>query len=75
VSYEEMNSRKEDINLLLLIILGVIIVPVLFILKGDNLFVLTIKTFLAGFFLLLLVRTVTGKGRESGTREPPKRDL
>ena len=70
-----MNSRKENIILLLLIILGVIIVPVLFILKADNLLTLTIKTFLAAFFLLLLVRTVADKGRESGPHEPPKRDL
>ena len=70
-----MNSRKENIILLLLIILGVIIVPVLFILKADNLLTLTIKTFLAAFFLLLLVRTIADKGREPGSREPPKRDL
>ncbi|MEJ2430957.1 MAG: hypothetical protein P8075_18865 [Deltaproteobacteria bacterium] len=70
-----MSSRKENITLPLLIILGVVIIPVFFIWKADNLFTLTIKTFLATFFLLLLVRTVTDKGPRSGSREPPKRDL
>jgi len=70
-----MTNRKENITLLLLILLGVIIVPVLFIWKAENIFALTIKTFLAGFFLLLLIRTVPGKSRDSGSREPPKRDL
>jgi len=68
------NSRKENITLFLLIVLGVIIVPLLFIWKAENIFVLTIKTFLAAFFLLLLIRTVPGKGREYGSREPPKTD-
>ena len=67
-----MNSRKENITLLLLIILGVIIVPVLFIWKAENIFALTIKTFLAAFFLLLLIKTIPGKGRESSSREPPE---
>ena len=69
------NSRKENITVLLLILLGVIIVPVLFIWQADNLMALTLKTFLAAFFLLLLIRTVTDKGRDSASREPPKRDL
>ncbi|MCG6982423.1 MAG: hypothetical protein LJE88_13555 [Deltaproteobacteria bacterium] len=70
-----MSSRKENITVLLLILLGVIIVPVLFIWQANNLMALTLKTFLAAFFLLLLIRTVPGKGRESGSREPSKRDL
>ena len=70
-----MSSLKENITLLLLIILGVVIIPVLFIWKAESLFTLTIKTFLAAFFLLLLVRTVADKGPQSGSREPPKRDL
>ena len=70
-----MSSLKENITLLLLIILGVVIIPVLFIWKAESLFTLTIKTFLAAFFLLLLIRTVADKGPQSGSREPPKRDL
>jgi len=70
-----MSSLKENITLLLLIILGVVIIPVLFIWKAESLFSLTIKIFLAAFFLLLLVRTVADKGPQSGSREPPKRDL
>ena len=68
-------SRKDNITLLLLILLGVIIVPVLFIWRAENLFALTVKTFLAAFFLLLLIRTVPRKGRETGPREPPETDL
>ena len=67
-----MTNRKENLTLLLLILLGVIIVPVLFIWKAENLFALTVKTFLAAFFLLLLIRAVPRKGRESGPREPPE---
>ena len=69
-----MADRKENIILVCLILLGVIIVPVLFIWKADNLFALTVKTFLATFFLLLLIRTVPGKGGESGPRQPPERN-
>ena len=72
---QRMTNRKENIILVCLIILGVVIIPVFFIWKADNLFTLTIKTFLAAFFLLLLVRTIADKGREPGSREPPKRDL
>jgi hypothetical protein len=72
---QRMKNRKENITLLLLILLGVIIVPVLFIWKAENIFALTLKTFLAAFFLLLLIKTIPGKGRESGSREPPERDL
>jgi hypothetical protein len=57
-----MPNSKENITLLLLILLGVIIVPVLFIWKAENIFALTIKTFLAAFFLLLLIKTIPGKG-------------
>ena len=42
-----MTNRKENIASLLLMILGVIIVPVLFIWKADNIFALTIKTLLS----------------------------
>jgi hypothetical protein len=57
-----MAGRKENIILIFLILLGVIIVPVLFIWKAENIFALTIKTFLAAFFLLLLIKTIPGKG-------------
>jgi len=72
---QRMTNRKENIILVCLIILGVVIIPVFFIWKADNLFTLTIKTFLAAFFLLLLVRTVADKGPHSGSREPPKKNL
>ena len=68
-------SLKENLTLLLLILLGVIILPVLFIWKADNLFALTLKTFLATFFLLLLIRTISGKGGESGSRETSSPDI
>ena len=64
-----MTNRKENITLLLLILLGVIVVPVLFIWGADNLFGLTIKTFVAAFFLLLLIRAVPRKKGESGHRQ------
>jgi hypothetical protein len=70
-----MSRRKENITTIALLLLGVLIVPILFIWKADNLFTLTIKTFLAAFFLLLLIRTVTDKGQKSGSGEPPERDL
>ena len=54
-----MPSRKENIYTLLLILLGAIVLPILFIWSADNLLVLTLKTFVAAFFLLLLIRSVT----------------
>ena len=63
--YANMKSSKENIVIILLILLGVIIVPVLFIWSADNLFALTLKTFIAAFFLLLLVRAVPRKEGES----------
>jgi hypothetical protein len=69
-----MTNRKENILVICLIILGVVIIPVFLIWKADNLFTLTIKTFLAAFFLLLLVRTVPRKERESGPRQSADRD-
>jgi uncharacterized membrane protein len=56
-----MTSRKENLITILLILLGVIIVPSLFIWSADTIFALTIKTFLAVFFLLLLIRAVPRK--------------
>jgi hypothetical protein len=70
-----MSRRKENITTIALLLLGVLIVPILFIWKADNLFALTIKTFLAAFFLLLLIRTLTDKGQKSASGEPPERDL
>jgi len=69
---EKMADRKENITLLLLILVGAIIVPVLLIWTADNLFALTIKAFLAAFFLLLLVRAVPGKKKESDFGRPPE---
>ena len=61
--YASMNSRKENIYTFLLILLGVIILPVLFIWSTDSILVLTIKTFIAAFFVLLLIRLARrGKG-------------
>jgi hypothetical protein len=62
-----MSSRKENLITILLILLGVIIVPVLFIWSADTIFALTIKTFVAVFFLLLLIRAVPRK--EGGPRQ------
>jgi peptidoglycan/LPS O-acetylase OafA/YrhL len=59
--YENMNSRREKIVTILLILLGVIIVPFLIIWSADNIFGLTLKTFIAAFFLLLLIRIVPRK--------------
>ena len=64
-----MGRRKEHIYTLLLILLGVIVVPVLFIWSADNLFVLTIKTFLAAFFLLVIIRLVFRKRSELPHRD------
>ena len=64
-----MNSRKENLITILLILLGVIIVPVLFIWSADTIFALTIKTFLAAFFLLLLIRAVPRKEDEARHRQ------
>ena len=60
-----MSSRKEKTVTIALLLLGVIIVPVLFIWSADNLLALTLKTFVAAFFLLLLVRAVPRKKAES----------
>lgn len=59
-----MSSRKENMITFALLLLGVIIVPVLFIWSADSILVLTIKTFIAAFLLLLLVRSVSRKKRE-----------
>ena len=59
-----MTSRKEKTYTLALLLLGVIVVPVLFIWNADNLLALTLKTFVAAFFLLLLVRAVPRKEGE-----------
>ena len=69
-----MKSRKENIVTPLLILLGVIVVPVLFIWEADNIFVLTIKTFVAAFFLMLLIRAVPRKKGESRHRQSVHRD-
>ena len=69
-----MRGRKEIIITLLLIMLGVIVLPVLFIWDADNIFFLTIKTFLAAFFLMLLLRAVPRKKGESGHRQSGHRD-
>lgn len=59
-----MNSLKERTITILLILLGVIIVPILFIWSADTLLALTLKTFVAVFFLLLLIRAVPRKEDE-----------
>ena len=65
----KMATLKENIATILLILLGVIIVPVLFIWSTDTIFALTIKTFLAAFFLLLLIRAVPRKKDEARHRQ------
>jgi hypothetical protein len=69
-----MKSRKENILTILLILLGVIIVPVLFIWSADNLFALTLKTFIAAFFLLLLIKVVPRKQGEATDRKTKGED-
>ena len=69
-----MTSRKEITITILLILLGVIIVPVLFIWSADTIFALTIKTFVAAFFLLLLIRTFPRKKDESSNRQSIGKD-
>ncbi|MDH3897871.1 MAG: hypothetical protein OEV18_10815 [Deltaproteobacteria bacterium] len=56
-----MSNLKENTITILLILLGVIIVPILFIWSADTIFALTIKTFVAAFFLLLLIRAIPRK--------------
>ena len=72
--YANMNSRKENLITILLILLGVIIVPVLFIWSADTIFALTIKTFLAAFFLLLLIRAVPRKEDEPRHRQSVRKN-
>ena len=72
--YANMNSRKENLITILLILLGVIIVPVLFIWSADTIFALTIKTFLAAFFLFLLIRAVSRKEDEARHRQTIGKD-
>ena len=69
-----MSSLKENTVTILLILLGVIIVPVLFIWSADTIFALTIKTFLAAFFLLLLIRAVPREADEPHHRQTGGRD-
>ena len=69
-----MSSRKENLITILLILLGVIIVPVLFIWSADTIFALTIKTFVAAFFLLLLIRAVPRKKDEPHHRQSTGKD-
>ena len=69
-----MNSRKEITVTILLILLGVIIVPILFIWSADTVFALTIKTFVAVFFLLLLIRAVPRKKDVPRHRQSVRKD-
>ena len=69
-----MSKLKENITIILLILLGVIIVPVLFIWSADTLFALTIKTFVAAFFLLLLIRAFPRKKDEPPNRQNSGKD-
>ncbi|MGD9165778.1 MAG: hypothetical protein PVH33_03625 [Syntrophobacterales bacterium] len=64
-----MSKLKENITILLLILVGVIAVPVLFIWTADNLLALTLKTFVAAFFLLLLIRAIPWKKDEPPNRQ------
>jgi uncharacterized membrane protein YqjE len=69
-----MSRFRENIITILLILLGVIIVPVLFIWSADTLFALTIKTFVAAFFLLLLIRAIPRKKDEPHHRHGSGKD-
>jgi len=72
--YTLMSNLKENTITILLILLGVIIVPVLFIWSTDTIFALTIKTFVAAFFLLLLIRTFPRKKDEPRQRQSIGKD-
>ena len=69
-----MNSHKEKLVTILLILVGVIAVPVLFIWTADNLLALTLKTFVAAFFLLLLIRAIPWKKDEPHQRKNSGKD-
>jgi uncharacterized membrane protein YqjE len=69
-----MSNWKENSITILLILLGVIIVPVLFIWSADTIFALTIKTFVAAFFLLLLIRAIPWKKDEPPDRQSIGKD-
>ncbi|MGD8254066.1 MAG: hypothetical protein PVJ11_02660 [Syntrophobacterales bacterium] len=69
-----MSKLKENITILLLILVGVIAVPVLFIWTADNLLALTLKTFVAAFFLLLLIRAIPWKKDEPPNRQSIGKD-
>ena len=59
-----MASLKESIITVVIILLGVIIIPVLFIWSADTVLALTMKTFLAAFFALLVVGSISRKKNE-----------
>jgi membrane protein YdbS with pleckstrin-like domain len=69
-----MSKLKENITIILLILLGAIIVPVLFIWTADNLLALTLKTFVAVFFLLLLIRAIPWKKDKPHQRQSVDKD-
>jgi multisubunit Na+/H+ antiporter MnhG subunit len=69
-----MSNLKENTITILLILLGVIIVPVLFIWSADNLLALTLKTFVAAFFLLLLIRAVPRRRGEATDAKTQRND-
>ena len=70
----KMATHEENIATILLILLGVIIVPILFIWSADTIFALTIKTFVAAFFLLLLIRAVPRKKDDPRHRQSTGKD-
>lgn len=57
-----------------LVVLGAIVVPVLLIWSADSLFSLTVKTWLAAFFLLMVVRHVHRKKDKAGSHGPSKEE-
>jgi hypothetical protein len=61
----EVVVNKEVFSTFLLIALGAVIIPIIFIWSADNIFTLTVKTWVAAFFLLLLARSVRRKKKGS----------
>ena len=59
-----MASFKESIITVAIILLGVIIIPVLFIWSTGNVLALTMKTFLGAFFALLVVGSISRRSNE-----------
>ena len=64
-----MALTKEDKLTILLVVLGAIAIPVILIWSADGIFILTLKAWVAAFFLLLIVRYVLRKRDRAPVQE------